>query len=385
MRELREAGELVVVGITQEQHPDRCRLYAQWQEFDWPILWDPFNLTGSKAVPVVLAIDEAGCVRAIGPETAWIYDEFLGLEPLQAVARSEAGSEPANTLVEVARHAPGSWERDHYEALSALVWGTSESLDGPLDVLARHAAERPADAALAFRAGVAHRLRYDSPAARPQDFQAAVDHWRRALELRPDQYIWMRRIQQYGPRMDKPYPFYDWVERARSDVRARGETPIELVAELTPAELSEKSAFREASTATEPDPKGALERAGERFAVESTVAFAARGAEPVASVHLALRPVPGAGYHWNNEAEPLRVWLAADGVRLAERSLVHAVEPGTTLEVNSDETRRLSFDAALEPGASVGRVQGYAVFHACDEATGVCLVLRKDFEVRLER
>ena len=48
---LRASGELVLVGITEEQHPDRCALFAQWQGFDWPILWDPFNLTRSAAVP----------------------------------------------------------------------------------------------------------------------------------------------------------------------------------------------------------------------------------------------------------------------------------------------------------------------------------------------
>ena len=62
-RAAREAGELAIVGITQEQHPDRARLFAQWQGFDFPILWDPFNLTGSAAVPVVLAVDEYGRVQ----------------------------------------------------------------------------------------------------------------------------------------------------------------------------------------------------------------------------------------------------------------------------------------------------------------------------------
>ena len=61
---MRDSGELVVVGITEEQHPDRCRLFAQWKGFDWPILWDPFNLTGSSSVPLVLLVDEHGVVRA---------------------------------------------------------------------------------------------------------------------------------------------------------------------------------------------------------------------------------------------------------------------------------------------------------------------------------
>ena len=56
---LRAAGKLAVVGITQEQHAERCRLFAQWHQIDWPILWDPFNLTESKVVPRFTLIDEA--------------------------------------------------------------------------------------------------------------------------------------------------------------------------------------------------------------------------------------------------------------------------------------------------------------------------------------
>ncbi|HVL13287.1 MAG TPA: hypothetical protein VM529_12035 [Gemmata sp.] len=56
-------GKLVVLGVTQEQHSERCRLFAQWKGFDWPILHDPINVLGSSAVPIVLALDEHGIVR----------------------------------------------------------------------------------------------------------------------------------------------------------------------------------------------------------------------------------------------------------------------------------------------------------------------------------
>ena len=73
------AGKLVVVGITQEQHSDRCRLFAQWKGIDWPILWDPINLTGSSAVPIVTAIDEYGIVRSLRPKPETIEAEFLSV------------------------------------------------------------------------------------------------------------------------------------------------------------------------------------------------------------------------------------------------------------------------------------------------------------------
>ena len=43
-KEARKAGELVLLGVIQEQHPDRCRLFAQWKGFDWPILHFDFAL-----------------------------------------------------------------------------------------------------------------------------------------------------------------------------------------------------------------------------------------------------------------------------------------------------------------------------------------------------
>jgi hypothetical protein len=39
--------------------------------------------------------------------------------------------------------------------------------------------------------------------------QKAVQYWTMALDMDSNQYIWRRRIQQYGPRLEKPYSFYD--------------------------------------------------------------------------------------------------------------------------------------------------------------------------------
>ena len=80
MRDFRDEGVIAVVGITQEQHPERCRLYAQWKEYDWPILWDPFNLTGSKVVPNVVLVDEHGVVRSTRPDPRTFVESFLEVE-----------------------------------------------------------------------------------------------------------------------------------------------------------------------------------------------------------------------------------------------------------------------------------------------------------------
>jgi len=57
---------LVVLGVAQEQHPDRCLLFARWKRMDMPIVYDPINALGCKGVPIAVAIDEHGVVRTAG-------------------------------------------------------------------------------------------------------------------------------------------------------------------------------------------------------------------------------------------------------------------------------------------------------------------------------
>jgi hypothetical protein len=386
-REWRASGRLVVIGIAQEQHPDRCRLFAQWQGFDWPILWDPFDLTGSDRVPSVVAVDEHGVVRALRPDPSSLAASFLDVDfpaPKEEVAAPvEAGA----GLVELARAPDGTFERAHYGALSDLLWRGTERMDAAIETLERQAAERPDDAQLAFRAGVARRLRCDSPLARPEDFQAAIDHWARALALEPNQYIWRRRIQQYGPRMDKPYNFYAWTEEARSAIRARGEEPLALAAELTPAELAEprREPAADASEASEPDPAGEIRRAPDGwFALESAVAFDTSGEAPVASVHLAFRPA--GAVHWNNEVAPMRVWIGSPELPRGWRPDARLLTAPAPAEAVSSEVRRFAFDLAFPAGAEIdGAVRGYALVYACEDEHGECVYVRRDFEVPVHR
>ena len=72
-------GKLTVLGITQEQHPDRCQLFSQWQQFDWPIAWDPINWLESAAVPIIVAIDEHGIVRSTKPRPETFEQDFLNV------------------------------------------------------------------------------------------------------------------------------------------------------------------------------------------------------------------------------------------------------------------------------------------------------------------
>ena len=67
MRSARENGEIVMLGVIQEQHAERCQLFAQWKNFDWPILRDPINQLGLNAVPIVVELDEEGVIKAVNP------------------------------------------------------------------------------------------------------------------------------------------------------------------------------------------------------------------------------------------------------------------------------------------------------------------------------
>ena len=381
----REDDELVVLGVIQEQHPERCVLFADWKGFDWPIVWDPFNLTGSRVVPGAFAIDEYGVLRSGNLRPDRLGPDFLDQtfeEPLDVSPRWSWPIEVDDGPLASILFADAGAARD-------------AALAGHLPALAARAAAHPEDGPARFQLGVAHRMRYDGARGEPGDFQAALDAWAAALAIDPNQYIWRRRIQQYGPRMDKPYPFYSWVDQAVADLEARdGETP-DWIAELTAAERAEprRGLPSVQSSGEAPDPDGLIQRDADWMALETAVAFDTSSGAPVARVHVELRPAPGAEAHWNNEVEPMKVWIDAPEGWQVDQSLREW--PAVEAEI-SDEVRRLEFEV-VGPEAGAGNatgdvagddtgtttLHGYALFHACQDRDGVCVYLRKDFEVAL--
>ena len=369
VKELRQRGDLVVIGITQEQHPERGALFRQWQRLDWPILWDPFNLTGAEVVPNFTAVDEHGVVRQRRARQSSFEQDFVALEfappDLPAPRRPDpAYLEHIQTFLETPAAA-----RDH---------------DALVEALEAAARDAPDDAPLRFRLGVALRLRHDSLARRPGDFQRAVDAWGLALARQPGQYIWRRRIQQYGPRMDKPYPFYTWVEQATAEVVARGEHPVALPVALAAAERAEpRQDFAEAAAAREPDPSGGVPRDDRFVRLEATVVYDSSGAQRVARVYLSLTPEPSQQASWDNTAGPLQLWLGAaglpDGMKL-ERRLLQAPAPPSE---RSTEERQLEWEVLIPAGSGAATLRGYAVYGICEDQTGACRWLRQDFEVKV--
>ena len=224
-----EQGRIQMVGIIEEQHPDRARLFMQWKQMHWPILVDSFDLLGVPIVPITLAIDEYGVIRMVNPKPEELEEEFLNrtFERPASLSGVRDREPDLDTLKQATR-------RDTVETWSAYAnalveWGGPKRATEAIEAYQHALRREPESGALHFRLGVAYRKRYDSDFRQPEDFQKAVEQWNAALQVNPNQYIWRRRIQQYGPRLDKPYSFYDWVTTARKEIAARGETPVPLL------------------------------------------------------------------------------------------------------------------------------------------------------------
>jgi hypothetical protein len=391
-------GELVVLGVTQEQHPDRCRLFAQWKDLDFPIFWDPFNLTATKVVPRALGFDEYGVLVADGLSHRDWEERLLNRSfspPEDAVAIPESPGNPSLAVTDwiedgrilPASDTPAALVHREYtiewraRPMSALLWGPPARWSDSLRTLEAAAGGKGYGPLARFQLGVAYRMRYDSLFAQPGDFQAAVDHWSTALASDPSQYIWRRRLQQYGPRLDKPYPFYDWVEEARAEILARGDTPVALPVALSGAERATPAkGLAQAEAGTPPEGADGIPRdEGDWLVVETAVVFDTSHGEPVARVHIALRPRLARKVHWNNEVEPTLLWVGdpdlPDGFEADARRLV-AEHPATATSL---ETR--SFDFELRPPEGGGTLRGYVLFYACEDTDGECVYLRRDFDV----
>ena len=366
-----DAGELNVLGILQEQHGDRARLFHQWQGLNFPLLVDSFNELGVKVVPIHLLLDRAGRIALVNPRPeavrAWLQAHPTGKGAAEG-SRS-AATEPLS-------------EAEQHLAAGSAVGLKSHRLDVIVARL-RKATQDEASAARAwFRLGVALRMRFESGGA-PADFAASVDSWHRALALDPNQYIWRRRIQQYGPRLDKPYPFYDWVETARAELRARKEQPIPLAVEPRGAELAQPLRDpAEASPAPTALPEGwqkVIQDDGLLLA-HATVVRDTQGRR-AARVHLELRPNPARAAHWNNEVEPARLWLRpADGW---QTSATHFELPGPASAV-SEELRRVEFELSWpEDVAPNTALEAVLLAHVCENEDGLCVYRRLPIRIQL--
>ncbi|MEM7231277.1 MAG: hypothetical protein AAF517_03830, partial [Planctomycetota bacterium] len=176
-KELLASKKLNVIGIVQEQHPDRARLFMKWKGMNWPILVDSLNRLGVSAVPISLLIDEHGIIRAKvrNPRrSAKVLETFL-----------VTNYAPPDRIEKEARKT-----KDTTLALADAMYLKGEAFYESAIATYRRAIQEGSGPDAKFRLGVAHRARYDSKDRRSGDFAAAVKAWGEALAARPNQYIW---------------------------------------------------------------------------------------------------------------------------------------------------------------------------------------------------
>lgn len=381
-----DSGELVAIGVVQEQHPDRTRLYRQWRELEWPIMVDTLNtLDFIQVVPVPVGIDESGVVAypRFSPNQ---LEEFMASESKGvdvAEDYNRAGEPDFDRLRAAATSVNTSENWTRLGAAHFHRSGGSE-LQEAIDAFERAVELDPSDGQAHFSLGAALRRRYETSARRPGDAQSAVEHWGRALAVNPNHYIWRRRIQQYGPRLDKPYNFYFWVEQARVDIRARGAEPIALAAEPMGSELAPPQ--RQASTTVEPappnpDPEGKIHRdAKSLVGVEAMVTPARVMPGKRIRARVTFRLNEDSHPLWNNEADDLMLWVDLPeglGIHDAKLSFPNPKEPETR------ELRTLEFEVSIAEDFAEKTVQAhaYALYYVCEDEGGVCYYLRQDFEL----
>jgi hypothetical protein len=373
-----------MVGIIEEQHAERARLFMQWHQMDWPILVDTFNLLDVNAVPITATIDEHGTIQHIGPQVETIETEFVDqtyprpdAPPIQETIPPDLAQLQATAQ---AQDSAAAWNT---YATRLAMWTGPQRLDEAIQAVQRALALAPGDGPTHFYAGTLYRLRFDSAYRQPQDFQQAVHHWEAALATDPNRYIWRRRIQQYGPRLDKPYPFYDWIHTARQEIHARGETPVALPVEPRGSEFASRvESFETSDVQREsPDPEGRIHRDNEEF-VEVETTLVPPHVSPGAAIrcHILFRPNPEREAHWNNEVDDLVVWVdPPEGWHVDQRYLT---TPNPEAVV-SEEIRGIEFEVQCPEDAAPGevRLSAYALYYVCEDIDGVCMYRRQDIQL----
>lgn len=386
-----EKGEVVELGLIQEQHPDRCKLFMQWKQMDWPIMVDSLNLLAVKVVPITLFIDESGIIRKVKPKheelAAFLGTDYDSATDAPAKVEKPDAASITRQMADVKKTDLNPEDVAWATAVAdnAFLWLEPEESRQAYNIYNQLLKLDETVAVAQFRAGVALRRAYDFGDGGTADFAKAVSHWERSLELDPNHYIRRRRIQQYGPRLDKPYSFYDWVNSAREEITARGEDPVKLVVEPSGAEFAypEKD-FKEGDDQKNPDPEAKINADSDKLIDIASVAVPAKiKAGGATRIHLTLKVNRQKSAHWNNESGDSVVWVEAPaGWQLENQLLTLPVGKGAT----STEERKVEFEARAPKDAKPGRykLKGYALYFVCEGVDGTCLYLRQDIELDVE-
>jgi hypothetical protein len=359
-------------------------LYKQWRQLEWPLFVDSLNtLEHVKVVPIPVAIDEAGVVVDANFRPAEL-DGFMkrSKNDTEIPATFNRASPPSIELIMASL--ANNPSIDIFMAMGTAYFhsGDVRDLDTSVFAFGEAVSMEPDNGPAHFRLGSALRRRYETRFRKPGDQQAAVDHWGRALDIDPNHYIRRRRLQQYGPRLDKPYNFYFWVEEARKDIRERGEEPVALTAEPMGSEIGAPEKDADKAPIAERinrDPEDRINHDIKSLvAVETLVTPSRVKAGHRVRGRVTLRLNEEAKPYWNNEADDLTVWLdLPEGVTMVEGTLDFP-NPETP---ETQELRQLEFEAQIDNSFEAGphQIPAYALYYVCEDEGGVCYFLRQDF------
>ena len=374
-----ESGELAILGVVQEQHAERTLLYRQWKQFEFPIVQDATTSLNLAVVPIPILIDQHGIVRKTRARpndlSKFIKQEF----------EKDAAEPPKRNRSELSRLATADRielatiqiEKGN-QLLHRIGPKKSQDIEAAIGCFSKALKADPDNGKAMFSLGVAHRMRFDSSDSKSQDFEAASRNWSNALAANPNQYIWRRRIQQYGPRLGKPYPFYDWVDDAIAEIKKRGDTPVKLAVSLTGTEIAGPvRTFTAADSAKNPDPDAKILQADPGL-IDLATSIVPAKVKPGATlrVHLHIKTLKG---KWNDEAGPMSVWIGKSSTGTPEKRLIEfSTQPGA----DSRSMKNLDFEFQTNDGAEESEVEGFVLFHFCDEQ-GVCFYYRENFKVKI--
>jgi hypothetical protein len=233
-----DAEKLVVIGVAQEQSPERCRLLLQWLKIDWSVLHDPLNTFEVRKIPLAIAIDEHGYVQDPNASPSTFEAKFVNqtypTPKTPAYYERDFMQEPKVTRRIVGEtNLPEDW--DQHGTSSILSWRAAWLGEG-VAAFTSLTSKQPKSAAAYFRLGVAQLFRGTSKFSEDDDLEAAVKSLKKALALSPRNAVYAQRLAEAMGK-DKSSQA-EWIKIAKKEIKARGDKPVDLPKAGKPAPTS---------------------------------------------------------------------------------------------------------------------------------------------------
>ena len=126
-----------------------------------------------------------------------------------------------------------------------------------------------------------------------------------------------------------------------------------------------------------PDPDGRVQRAAPGLMEwrHVTVSHTQRERRSI-RIHMQWQPAANSSVEWNNEAEPLTLWLEATLGWKVQPAFIQV--PGPPM-AHDREVRSLEFECQASEDSVALEIRGVALFSICESSGGPCLYRRLDW------